>query len=314
MQRRCRSSGTTVIDGIDFGEGPRRHDGRLWFSDFSSADDLLSRDPRRRLRYPPRRVGTRRSPVWTGWLPDGRLLFVSMLDRKAMRQEADGSVVEHADLSDVAGGHCNDLVVSSTGIAYVGNFGFDFEAGDSVATTTLAIVYPDGRVVADSHELLFPNGAVLSPSESTLMVGETFGAEHGIHDRRRRATHRAADLGDGRRDRSRRLHARRGRRHLVLRRRRQADRARGRFRRHRRPGDDPHRHPEQHLCLHARRRRRPHPVRTALRRREPRGRRRHRHRFDRQHPREVAHAGRPCTHTHHPERSKPRSARHRFQT
>ena len=101
-----------------------------------------------------------------------------MLDRKVMRQEADGSVVEHADLSDVAGGHCNDMVVSSAGVAYVGNFGFDFEGGDSVAATTLAIVYPDGRVVADSHELLFPNGAVITPSERTLMVGETFGAQY----------------------------------------------------------------------------------------------------------------------------------------
>ena len=147
---------TTVIDGIDFGEGPRWHEGRLWFSDFyqqtiSSVEIHADGSGTRHveLEYDGR-------PSGLGWLPDGRLLFVSMLDRKIMRQEADGSVVEHADLSGVAGGHCNDMVVSSTGVAYVGNFGFDFEAGDSVATTTLAIVYPDGRVVADSHELLFP--------------------------------------------------------------------------------------------------------------------------------------------------------------
>ncbi len=169
---------TTVIDGIDFGEGPRWHDGRLWFSDFYQqtissveihADGTGTRHVE--LEYDGR-------PSGLGWLPDGRLLFVSMLDRKVMRREADGSVVEHADLSDVAGGHCNDMVVSSTGIAYVGNFGFDFEAGDAVKTTTLAIVYPDGRVVADSHELLFPNGAVITPSERTLMVGETFGGQY----------------------------------------------------------------------------------------------------------------------------------------
>ena len=169
---------TTVIDGIDFGEGPRWHDGRLWFSDFyqqtiSSVEIHADGSGTRHveLEYDGR-------PSGLGWLPDGRLLFVSMLDRKIMRREADGSVVEHADLSSVAGGHCNDMVVSSTGIAYVGNFGFDFEGGDSVATTTLAIVYPDGRVVADAHELLFPNGAVITPSDRTLMVGETFGGQY----------------------------------------------------------------------------------------------------------------------------------------
>ncbi|MEP4652824.1 MAG: SMP-30/gluconolactonase/LRE family protein, partial [Ilumatobacter sp.] len=169
---------TTVIDGIDFGEGPRWHDGRLWFSDFYQqtissveihADGTGTRHVE--LEHDGR-------PSGLGWLPDGRLVFVSMLDRKVMRREADGTVVEHADLSEVAGGHCNDMVVSSTGIAYVGNFGFDFEAGDAVKTTTMAIVYPDGRVVADSHELLFPNGAVITPSGRTLMVGETFGGQY----------------------------------------------------------------------------------------------------------------------------------------
>ncbi|MFK8023336.1 MAG: SMP-30/gluconolactonase/LRE family protein [Ilumatobacter sp.] len=169
---------TLVIDGIDFGEGPRWHDGRLWFSDFYQ--QTISS-----VEIHPDGSGTRHvelaydgRPSGLGWLPDGRLLFVSMLDRKVMRQEADGSIVEHADLSHVAAGHCNDMVVSSAGIAYVGNFGFDFEGGDAVASTTLAVVFPDGQVTADSHELLFPNGAVLTPSENTLIVGESFGGQY----------------------------------------------------------------------------------------------------------------------------------------
>ncbi|WP_420451317.1 SMP-30/gluconolactonase/LRE family protein [Ilumatobacter sp.] len=168
---------TTVIAGIDFGEAPRWHDGRLWFSDFfqgtiSSVEIHPDGSGTRHveLRYDGR-------PSGLGWLPDGRLLFVSMDDRRVMRVEADGSVVEHADLSSVTGGPANDMVVSSSGVAYVGNFGFDFEAGESVTTTTLAVVRPDGSVVADAHELLFPNGMVLTPSESTLMVAETFGGQ-----------------------------------------------------------------------------------------------------------------------------------------
>ncbi|WP_051063384.1 SMP-30/gluconolactonase/LRE family protein [Ilumatobacter nonamiensis] len=169
---------TLVIDGIDFGEGPRWHDGRLWFSDFYQ--QTISS-----VEIHPDGSGTRHvelehdgRPSGLGWLPDGRLLFVSMLDRKIMRREADGTVVVHADLSEVANGHVNDMVVSSEGVAYVGNFGFDFEGGENVEATTMAIVRPDGSVTADDHPLLFPNGAVLTHSERTLIVGETFGGQY----------------------------------------------------------------------------------------------------------------------------------------
>lgn len=168
---------TLVIDGIDFGEGPRWHDGRLWFSDFYQ--QTISS-----VEIHPDGSGTRHvevehdgRPSGLGWLPDGRLLFVSMLDRRVMRREADGSIVEHADLTAVTGGHCNDMVVAEDGTAYVGNFGFDFEAGESVATTTLVIVRPDGTVEADDHELLFPNGSVITDSGNTLVVGESFGGQ-----------------------------------------------------------------------------------------------------------------------------------------
>jgi len=169
---------TLVIEGIDFGEGPRWHDGRLWFSDFYQ--QTISS-----VEIHPDGTGTRHvelrhdgRPSGLGWLPDGRLLFVSMLDRKIMRREADGSVVEHADLSAVTSGHCNDMVVAEDGTAYVGNFGFDLEGGEGVETTTLAIVRPDGSVASDAHPLLFPNGSVISQSGRTLMVGESFGGQY----------------------------------------------------------------------------------------------------------------------------------------
>ena len=168
---------TLVIDGIDFGEGPRWHDGRLWFSDFFQ--QTISS-----VEIHPDGSGTRHvelehdgRPSGLGWLPDGRLLFVSMLDRRIMRREADGSVVVHADLSEVTGGHVNDMVVAEDGTAYVGNFGFDFEAGDSVTSTNLAIVRPDGSVESHDHELLFPNGSVITDSGNTLIVGESFGGQ-----------------------------------------------------------------------------------------------------------------------------------------
>jgi sugar lactone lactonase YvrE len=175
-----------IVDGIDFGEGPRWHDGRLWFSDFfqhtisSVGDDRIRRVE---LEYDGQ-------PSGLGWLPDGRLLFVSMLDQRVMRVESDGTVVEHADLDGIADGPCNDMVVGSYGNAYVGNFGFDMFGGAEFATATLAVVWADGAVTAasDADNLAFPNGSVITDDESTLIVGETFGAQFTAfsitHDRR----------------------------------------------------------------------------------------------------------------------------------
>ena len=133
-----------VVDRVDFGEGPRWHLGRLWFSDFYQGTiSSVGHDRRRRVE-----VEFDGRPSGLGWLPDGRLLFVSMLDRRVMRREPDGALVEHADLDGIATGQCNDMVVDPLGTGYVGNFGFDFEAGTTPASATLAIVWADGTVTA----------------------------------------------------------------------------------------------------------------------------------------------------------------------
>ena len=172
------ASGTSdwelVVDGIDFGEGPRWHLGRLWFSDFYQGTiSSVGHDHQRRVE-----VEWDGRPSGLGWLPDGRLLFVSMLDRRVMRREADGTIVEHADLDVIATGHCNDMVVGPQGNAYVGNFGFDFERGDEPAPATMAIVWADGTVTAAADGLLFPNGSVIADDGSTLIVGESMGARY----------------------------------------------------------------------------------------------------------------------------------------
>lgn len=167
-----------IIGGIDFGEGPRWHDGRLWFSDFHQGTiSSVGDDGERRIEVTP---GPR--PSGLGWLPDGRLVFVSMLDRRVMRVEQDGSIVVHADLSSIATGNCNDMVVSTRGFAYVGNFGFDLEAGESLVPAVLAIVRPDGAIVADERGLAFPNGSVITPDGQTLIVGETFAGRYTAFD------------------------------------------------------------------------------------------------------------------------------------
>jgi len=159
-----------LFEGLSFGEGPRWHEGRLWVSDFHTHRVLAIDDAGEAERI----VEVPNRPSGLGWLPDGRLLVVSMTDRKLMRLEASGLVV-HADLGGIATGDCNDMVVDERGRAYVGNFGYDFAGGASLQLATLALVSPDGEVTAAAGELAFPNGTVITPDDATLILGETFG-------------------------------------------------------------------------------------------------------------------------------------------
>lgn len=167
-----------IVGNIDFGEGPRWHDGRFWFSDFFQRSiSSVGEDGIRCVE-----VGDVDRPSGLGWLPDGRLLFVSMTARTVMRVEADGSVVLHADLSDIATGHCNDMVVDRSGNAYVGNFGFDMEAGAEFATAKLALVRPDGSTHVVADDMWFPNGSVITDEGATLIVGESFSGKFKAFD------------------------------------------------------------------------------------------------------------------------------------
>lgn len=171
MPTEIGSTGRTLLDDLTFPEGPRWHEGRLWFSDMHDHTVVaLGEDGKREdIAHVPNR------PSGLGWLPDGRLLVVSMTDRKLLRREANGELVEHADLSALAPFHCNDMVVDEQGRAYVGNFGFDLDAGEKPCKTNLLLVHPDGEVVEVASELSFPNGTVITPDGGTLIVGESFG-------------------------------------------------------------------------------------------------------------------------------------------
>ena len=111
-------------------------------------------------------------------MPDGSLLVVSRKDFRVLRRTPDGEVTEHADLSGLAAGHLNDMVVDARGRAYVGNFGFDLMAGADPSATDLVRIDPDGAVTVVASDLWFPNGTVITPDGSTLIVGETVAARY----------------------------------------------------------------------------------------------------------------------------------------
>lgn len=158
------------LEHIGFSESPRWHEGRLWFSEMFlghvRAVDLAGRSELI-ATLPARSSGL-------GWLPDGRLLVVSVEDRCILRREADGSLVPHAGLSTLATGSCNDMVVDARGNAYVGNFGVRPSSGEPPAAAVLACAAADGTVRAVADDLVFPNGMVITPGGRTLVVAETF--------------------------------------------------------------------------------------------------------------------------------------------
>ena len=163
-----------LLDGLDFGEGPRWRDGQLWYSDFfQHRVYTVTADGRRETVLD---LGDEQ-PSGLGWLPDGDLLIVGMLGRRILRY--DGTRVRvHAELGHIATSHCNDMVVDHQGNAYVGNFGFDYGAGQASVGAALALVRPDGSTLAVAEDLQFPNGAVITPDGTTLVVGETFGSRY----------------------------------------------------------------------------------------------------------------------------------------
>ena len=163
---------TTIVHrGLDFGEGPRWHGNRLWFSDFFRHGVFTLDGDREDLV-----VEVPGQPSGLGWLPDGRLLVVSMLDRRLLVWDG-AQLAEHADLTAVSEHECNDLVVGPDGTAYVSTFGFDLHGGAEPRPTRMVLVSPEGEVRVGSDEVWFPNGSVITP-EGRLIVGETFASRY----------------------------------------------------------------------------------------------------------------------------------------
>jgi sugar lactone lactonase YvrE len=162
---------STIVEGLSYLEAPRWHRGCVYVSDFYNyrvaaitVDGAVATVCK-----------VEKQPSGIGWLPDGSMLVVSMKDRRILRLEGNGTLVEHADLSGLASWHCNDMVVDGQGRAWVGNFGFDLMGGADPATAELIRVDPDGTAALVAKDMLFPNGMVITDDGTTLIVAESLG-------------------------------------------------------------------------------------------------------------------------------------------
>ena len=161
---------TILLDKLYFGEGPRWREGMLWFSDMH-AQKVLKVDPQGNVETVVELDDDQ--PSGLGWLPNGDLLIVAMTKKQVLRFNGSQLSV-HADLSSLASHFCNDMVVDHVGRAYVGNFGFDIHNGAEQSAAELICVEVDGSARCVDDDLIFPNGAVITPDNKTLIVAETF--------------------------------------------------------------------------------------------------------------------------------------------
>ncbi len=156
-----------AYDGLAFPEGLRWYAGALHLSDIFAGEVLrLTPDRRDVLGRVPG------NPSGLGWLPDGRLLAVSMLDRGLVVVES-GAVTPYAALAEFARGSANDMLVTPDGFAYVGEFGYDYVAGEERRAAKLLLVRPDRSVAVAAEDVWFPNGMALTSDGRSLLLAET---------------------------------------------------------------------------------------------------------------------------------------------
>lgn len=114
-------------------------------------------------------------PFSIDWLPNGPLLITA--GKELVRMEADGSLVTHADLSELTEYGLNEIVVDDRGNAFVNAPGFDMMRGDEPAPGLVGVLGPDGSVEGAADGVAFPNGMAMTPDQSTLIVADSYGRE-----------------------------------------------------------------------------------------------------------------------------------------
>ncbi len=180
-----------LLDDLQFGESPRWHDGRLWFSDILDGKVYTATMSGERTLVAD--LGDHR-PSGLGFLPGGDALVVDMGLPGIVRIGPDGARTVHADLTDVTVKLLNDMVVDVEGHAYVGSTGRNFFTGEPDAVpANIVLVRPDGSFTVAADDVHTPNGCVITPDRRTYVVAEShlnrllafdIGPDHALTNRR----------------------------------------------------------------------------------------------------------------------------------
>jgi sugar lactone lactonase YvrE len=151
-----------LTDDLTMVESGRWHQDRLWFAHWGSGEVIaVGLDGRREV------VGPGRDTMgWAiDWLPDGRLLVSGA---ELTRVEPDGTTARHSP----QGG--NELVVDPAGRVYINGADFDFLGGAAPEPGWIRLVEADGTTRDVAGDIDFPNGMVITPDGSALVIAESF--------------------------------------------------------------------------------------------------------------------------------------------
>ncbi|MDE0006436.1 MAG: SMP-30/gluconolactonase/LRE family protein [Rhodospirillaceae bacterium] len=159
---------TVFYKGLHFGECLRFRGNALWLSDMQGFNVLKFTTEAQATSV----LRLQHEPSGLGWLPGGDLLVVSMPDAKVLRWNGHQTDV-YADLGPLSRSPCNDMLVDKEGRCYVGNFGFDYHAGESFDAGVLMLIDANGVPSIIAENLLFPNGMAEYPDGKTLLVAES---------------------------------------------------------------------------------------------------------------------------------------------
>ena len=160
-----------ALDGLAWPESPRWHDGALWFSDVHNFR-VMRWVPGSEAEVVARLAGR---PGGLGFMPDGRLLAATALDKKLWWIAPGEEPLLAVDLSSLVSGLLNDMIVDASGRAWVGDTGFDLLKGDAEAPgKLLSWSTREGPRVA-AEDVRFPNGLAISDDGERLYLAETFG-------------------------------------------------------------------------------------------------------------------------------------------
>ncbi|WP_280218190.1 SMP-30/gluconolactonase/LRE family protein [Nocardia neocaledoniensis] len=181
-----------VSTGYSWPECPRWHENTFWFTDmYTGTLKTLDSDGNAAVVIDANgRAADTDVPITLGgfgWLPDGRLIVVSMHEKLVLVHGGGGpaDLSVYADIGPYCPAAANDMVVDSDGRAYITQLGFDLFKGEEPRPAPLIVVEPDATVGTPEKvdPLLCANGIAISADGAKVYVAEVMASKITVLDR-----------------------------------------------------------------------------------------------------------------------------------